>query len=493
MTVELEDRLSAALDRLATAYVPDTGENGAVASRSRRRALTVAATVIAAVGVAGLTMVIGRDAAVPVTTDPTPVVVDTTLASPALAEPVAADDAEPEATSIRMLATLPTEVGGPGEVTPALRQWLFAPLEEHNGFAVRTSSTGSIDDVLSWTLLQQSEWSKTFWDRPDVWLPSGTVVKRLTGAADSRITYALQRPDGSVLAASSGPDHEDEMARWFDSTLRSTETTELSRTVPPAGYQLVASPVRTEAVRYPPVDVTVITSQFPVDQVWDVETWALTHTNVSEVTPVDGHDAVLVDHGDGATRSVFARLDDDLGVQLVGSDPDQLTALLDRLVVRDADSLTIPERSDPSTVPMTATEVSTIRGELSLGRFSIVEYTDQEQRCRTLDTNFTGGGGGCGPVDGPERNPYTCNAAASLIPETGEYQQLVLVIAPTELAGGVGLAIDGQVRDATIEPVTSPDGDPGLSAVWATARTKENPTISFLDGSDLLAPPLPCH
>ena len=492
MTVDIEQRLTGALDRLATAYVPDATESSVDRQGPHRRVLAVAAVLVVALGVGGLALVATNDSTAPAAT--APLATDATITTnPTGTGPTDFEDAPfvDESGSL-MLATLPEDIGGPGEVIPALQRWLYEPGDTTGTFAVRRSSTGTVVDVVSWLAVPQSEWDKTFWDQPEVTLPSGAVVKRLVTTVTSRVVYALQLESGRVLTASSGAGYEQEMATWFDTVLRPANPDHVSGVEAPQGYELFVSPLRSESVSYPPIGVSITTAYFPTDMAWDLESWARTDPTVVEVTSIDGRDAVVADHVEGIGPSVFARLEDGFGVQLLGPDRDQLVSLLDSLNVRPVAPGDIPERSDPFASRTNGTSEPAIRGEVSLGRFFIVESTDAQQTCRSFDSTFNGGTSRCEPTGGSEPTAPICNATGRLLAATGEWEQLATVVVATELADSVGISIDGTIRTTTVEPVASPDGNTGLSMVWATATTSENADVSFLDGDNLLAPPLDC-
>ena len=476
----VEQRLSAALDVLAETQIPETEEHPLVGtpSHSWRRWLSIAAAasivVCGGVGIALLRSEPDPTASQAITTP-----VDTAAEgvsdsnqrssrrrpTPQSKRPRRRPIDEP--LDVERIAILDPAAGfGPAETLGEVDLWLGAGTGDDRHFAIRRTQT---DDpvVLNWTLLADSEWSKTYSDQPDVELPDGRVAKRLIPTLVDVVNYAIQTDDG-VFSASITPVAEAELAQWFSNVAG----TDIDTITLPDGYQPVADEANTRLAIYDD-QTTLYTTTF--DDSIEFADYIETRFTGFSVEPI-GDQGVFVataPDNDVALRNdtVIWQPQPDLIVTASGPAND-LTRLADALTLSDLATADLSVRGSNLDLNITDEPDLTVLGETSEGRFVYTQTTQPDGTiCYSFFHDAHGGGGGCQDV--PTTSTVANCGSGWSSPDEASASVFVL----SDVVPDIEFSVDGRALDPNIESGTT-NGVPWVF-VWVRedGRASEDPSI----------------
>ncbi|MGA9278059.1 hypothetical protein [Ilumatobacter sp.] len=482
---ELETRLADAMRVLAETQVPDAVEGEKVARRSATRPLAlVAAVLLLAVGGVGLFRLVDRTeptgvsdgpaSDVPMTTEAPRVdsSVDASDAANASPSEQEADvDVGPRTTAqvgalpdgeMEAIAILDPDPGR-GEISSAAERWVFGGPELQH-YAVRTNADGS-STVLSWTILPDSEWGKSFADQPDVELPDGRVAKRLVPTLVDSVNYAIRTDDGLFSAAIS-PDAEDELGDWF-AEVAGQPSSEID---PPEAFTVVPDQLDARSVYYGS-NIGIDTAVYFGDI--DIDTFLVTRMPGYTAEPSAARDDVLVAIPPESRRDVLNALvvwqpTPDTIVTAHGP-AGELESIAASLTMTDLASADLDVRDQL----LRSSGVSDVEilGDTAEGRFVYTNRTNEGgQVCTSFVHDAYGGGGGCDESE-VAGSGVNCGSGWSAPDEA-----FAFVFVPSATVPSVEFTIDGRPLDPTIESGTTD----GVDWVFVSVREAGHPDSNTL-------------
>lgn len=393
-------------------------------------------------------------------------------------EQSAATDSTVEATTpppieepleVERIAILDPAAGfGPAETLSEVDLWLGAGTGDDRHYAIRRTET---DDpvVLNWSLLADSEWSKTYFDQPDVELPDGRVAKRLIPTLVDVVKYAIQTDDG-VFSAAITPVAEAELAQW----LGDVAGTGIDTITPPDGYKLVAAETGTRVAIYDD-QTTLYTTTFD-DSIEFVDYIETRFTGFS-LEPIGDQGAFV------ATAS-----DDNVGLQnntviwqpqpdvivTAGGPPEELSRLADALTLTDLAAANLSIRHGILDPNITDEPDLTVLDETSEGRFAYTQTTQPDGTiCYSFFHAAHGGGGRC--QEDPTTSPVADCGSGWSSPDEASASVFVL----SDVVPDIEFSVDGRALDPNIETGTT-NGVPWVFAwVRENGRANEDPPIEI--------------
>ena len=482
----VEQRLSAALHVLAETQIPDMEDDPLVgpSSHSWKRWLSVAAAAsIVVCGGVGIALL--RSEPAPTARQPITTPVDTAgegVSDSNPAEQPAATDSTVEATTpppieepldVERIAILDPAAGfGPAETLSEADLWLGAGIGDDRHYAIRRTQT---DDpvTLNWAVLDDSEWSKTYSDQPDVELSDGRMAKRLVPTLVDVVNYAIQTDDG-VFSAAITPVAEAELAQWFSDVTG----TGVDTITPPDGYQPVANETGTRVAIYGD-QTTLYTTTF--DDPIEFADYIATRLTEFSLEPIGDQGAFVASppDGDGRSDTVIWQPQPDLIVTASGP-PNDLTRVADALTLSDVATADLSIRNSTPDPNITGEPDLTVLDETSEGRFAYTQNTRADGIiCYSFLHDAHGGGNGCEQEPGTAPGPVCVSSWSS--PDEASASMFVI----SDVVPDIVFSVGGQDLDPTIETGTA-DGVPWAFAwVRETGRASDDAPIAiFVDQSN---------
>ena len=312
-----------------------------------------------------------------------------------------------EPLEVEQIAILDPAAGfGPAETLSEADLWLGAGTGDDRQYAIRRTQT---DDpvTLNWSLLADSEWSKTYSDQPDVELPDGRIAKRLIPTLVDVVNYAIQTDDG-VFSAAITPVAEAELAQWFSEVAG----TDIDTITPPDGYQPVADETGTRLAIYAD-QTTLYTTTF--DDSIEFADYIATRFTGFSLEPIGDQGAFVATAPNEniglQNNTVIWQPQPDIIVTASGP-PEELTPIADALTLTDLAAADLSIRNNNPDPNITGEPDITVLDETSEGRFAYTQTTQPDGTiCSTFFHNAHGGGGRCQEDPTTSQSPRSVGAA----------------------------------------------------------------------------------
>jgi hypothetical protein len=469
----LEARLEAALRSLAEANVPDTG----VAPRQRNTARLVASAAAFLLVVAGGIGVWSVSTRSPSSVQTVPPIgsVNTTgpIAATTSSAPTPAQIAGVDAADLVAILD-PAVVVEKGTTLGDIDRWLSSPAPPSRS-AVLRYGTGQISAVVSWSLLPDSEWDKTFANLPDIVLVGGLTAKRLEPTLVDSVVDAIRTSEG-VLSASFSRDIESQLILTWFAAIADTPFAEIPV---PDGFEPLPVPIHDRQAYYPDT-VAIVTTVYsaPIK----LDDYIATSTPGFVTQPVGRLGAELVTPSNASNRPDDAYLawqPDPSVIVTVHGPSSRLPVVADALTLTDVASsgLTSNNNEFGFTFADGGTIESVLLGETTSGRFAYAVGTDSQGRhCSFFQHNAFGGTGGCGD-DVPNAKPM-CGVGWTA-PDTLTAYAFIQHAATAGTTDAVQFSINGRVIQPTVDTGAAAGQD------WAFYSIRESGHPDDSESSDL--------